>query len=326
MRGGTAERDPGLAAAAQAALECLGVGPEDDVVVLSNPAQHAVATALATAAAAAARGVQLVEYPAGERDGQEPPEAVEVALADATVVIAPTTTSLSHTRARLEATARGTRIATMPGVTEETFARALPVDYAKLRDVGERIAAALTAATECRITSAAGTDIVLSLEGRAGQADDGNLQGRGAFGNLPAGEAYVAPVETRGDGTIVFDGSLAGFGLLSGPVRVTVADGRAVAADGPAGRWLLDTLDAGGESGRVIAELGIGTNAAARLSGRILEDEKVVGTAHIAFGTNVSLGGANVSNVHIDGLLRRPTIELDGRPLVRDGTLVIPAP
>ena len=90
-----------------------------------------------------------------------------------------------------------------------------------------------------------------------------------------------------------------------------LAEGRAVSADGDAGRWLLKTLDAGGDSGRLLAELGIGTNPAATLSGSILEDEKVVGTAHLAFGTNVSFGGTNASAVHIDGMLLEPTVELD---------------
>jgi hypothetical protein len=116
----------------------------------------------------------------------------------------------------------------------------------------------------------AGTDIVLSLDGRAGLSDDGHLQQRGMFGNLPAGEGYVAPLETAGDGTIVFDGSLAGYGLLTTPVRVTVERGRAVDADTDAGEWLLETLDAGGEHGRSLAELGIGTNPAAIVTGNVL--------------------------------------------------------
>src|SRR5439155_6773156 len=101
-----------------------------------------------------------------------------------------------------------------------------------------------------------------------------------AIGNLPAGEAFISPLETFGDGVVVFDGSLAGFGVLNEPVRVSVSGGRAVDADGEAGEWLLRTLDAGGEHGRSLAELGIGTNPAAILTGNVLEDEKVTGTAH----------------------------------------------
>ena len=302
-------------------MRCLAVGPADDVVVLCNEPQRAVAEALLAAAQLAARSARVVVYPALSRDAEEPPQDVVDEMDDATVIFAPTTCSLSHTRARQEATGRGTRIATMPAITEELFLRAMPVDYAELRRAGEHLAARMNAASACRVSSAAGTDLLLRLEGRDAVVDDGNLQARGAFGNLPAGEAFIAPVEGSAEGVVVFDGSLAVFGLLDQPVRVQVAGGRAVDADGAAGQWLLETLDAGGASGRMLAELGIGTNPAATLSGNILEDEKVIGTAHLAFGSNVSFGGDNSAEVHIDGMLLDPMIELDGRPLMRSGEL-----
>lgn len=247
-------------------------------------------------------------------------------MTEATVILAPTTFSISHTRARIEATGRGARIATMPGITAEIFARAVPVDYDGLERAGARIAAELSAASTCRVTSPAGTDLVLSLEGRMAISDDGNLQAEAAWGNLPAGEAFIAPVETSGEGSIVFDGALAGYGILREPLFVTLVGGRAIDAEGEAARWLLDTLDAGGPTGRLIAELGIGTNPQATLTGKILEDEKVVGTAHLAFGTSASFGGTNVSTVHIDGVLLQPTVELDDRPLIQAGVLLVTPP
>ena len=311
-----------LTAAAAAAMRCLGVGPTDDVLVLCNEEQRTIAESLARAADGRGRRVRVLEYPTLTRDGEEPPAFVGEAMADATVILAPTAFSISHTRARMEATGRGARIATMPGITPEIFRDALPVDYGVLKRAGERIAAELSAASACRVTSPVGTDVVLNLEGRTAISDDGNLQAEAAWGNLPAGEAFIAPVETEGNGTIVFDGALAGYGMLREPLRVTLAYGRAVHADGEAAQWLLDTLDAGGQTGRLIAELGIGTNPRAKLTGSILSDEKAIGTAHLAFGTSASFGGANVSNVHIDGVLVQPTIELDERPLIRDGEML----
>jgi leucyl aminopeptidase (aminopeptidase T) len=309
-------------AAAEAAMRCLGVGPTDDVLVLCNEPQLAVADPLALAARGRARRARLLVYPASTRDGEEPPAAVGEAMAESTVVLAPTTFSLSHTRARMEATRRGVRIATMPGITLEIFRNALPVDYGVLEDAGASVASALSAAATCRVASPAGTDVVLELDGRTAISDDGNLRAEGAWGNLPAGEAFVAPVETAGDGTIVFDGALAGYGRLREPLRVTLAGGRATEADGEAAKWFLNTLDAGGETGRSIAELGIGTNPRAKLTGNILADEKALGTAHVAFGTSISFGGANAAGVHLDGVLLRPTVELDGRVLIRDGRRV----
>ncbi len=173
------------------------------------------------------------------------------------------------------------------------------------------------------MTAPGGTDVELSLSGRQAICDDGDLREPAAWGNLPAGEAFVAPVEAEVCGTIVFDGSLAGWGLLDEPLIVELVRGRLAAAEGGAAAdWLLETLEAGGANGRTIAELGIGTNGAAIVSGVILEDEKVEGTAHFAFGANTSFGGSNEASVHIDGLVRGAAVELDGLPILRDGRLV----
>jgi leucyl aminopeptidase (aminopeptidase T) len=307
--------------AANAAIDCLGVGPDDSVLILCNDPQLAIADALMDAARPRARNVRVLAFDGGSRHGEEPPFEIRAAMADATVIFAPTTYSLSHTEARQEATRRGIRMATMPGITEEVFRRAVDVDYGELKRAGEWLAAQLSAASVCRVTAPGGTDLRVELEGRSGISDDGDLTAVGAFGNLPAGEAFIAPVETSGEGTIVFDGALGGYGLLEEPVPVVLSGGRLVDASGAVGEWLAATLDAGGEHGRSLAELGIGTNPAARMTGNILEDEKALGTIHLAFGTSVGIGGVNRSSVHIDGLVLRPTVELDGRVLLEDGNL-----
>ena len=311
-----------FARAAEAAADCLGVGARDKVLVLCNARERPTADLLADAARSRARSVRLLEYPTLSRNGEAPPDHVAGAMLDASVIFAATTYSISHTRARLAATAEGARIASMHGFTE-AFARAMSVDYGLLRSSGARLAAALSAAARCRITSAAGTDVNLSVRRRSATADDGNLQAPGAFGNLPAGEAYIAPLETIGDGSIVFDGALADYGLLRGPVHVRLEAGRAADAHGEAADWLLSTLDAGGQHGRAIAEIGIGTNPSAELCGLVAIDEKVLGTAHLAFGTSASFGGVNQADVHIDGMLRAPTIELDGEVLLDRGRLPV---
>jgi leucyl aminopeptidase (aminopeptidase T) len=313
----------GLPASSAAALDCLGVQPGDAVAVVFNDAQRAIADALAEAANRRACVVKVLEFPPTLRHGEEPPGDVAEAMLAADAVLAPTSKSLSHTQARQAATRRGVRIATLPTITEDIFVRTLPIDYAELGRVSRFIAARLTAASSARVTSRAGTDIVLALEDREGRSDDGNLQRPGAFGNLPAGEGYIAPIETSGNGTVVIDGSLAGYGRLSEPLRITVQGGRAVAASGDAGRWLMETLDAGGEHGRSLAELGIGTNPRARLTGEVLEDEKALGSAHIAFGASQGLGGANAASVHIDGILLDVRVELDDGALLSDGRLAL---
>ncbi|MHB8643685.1 MAG: aminopeptidase [Gaiellaceae bacterium] len=315
--------DTKLDEAAATTVERLGVGSDESLLVLYNDELAPIAEAIATAGRARAGNVRALSFPTLTRNGEEPPDDVAAALLAADAVAIVTTYSLSHTVARLEATRKGARVASMPGITVEMFARTLPIDYAELESVGRRLAAQLTDAERCRIVAPAGTDVELVLRGRTGLSDDGDLRAPGAFGNLPAGEAYIAPFEREGKGTIVFDLSVASSGLLEEPLHIEFADGRAVAASGgAAAATLLSVLDSGGPNGRVVAELGIGTNPAATITGKILEDEKVEGTIHIAFGTNTGIGGENQAAVHIDGVVRDPTVELDGRTIMRDGRLV----
>lgn len=312
-----------LALATEVVLDRFGLSKRDTFLVVCNPETVEIATALADAARTRTDDVHINEFLPTSRDGEEPPTAVAAAMREASAIAILTRHSLSHTRARMVATQVGARIASMPGVTVGIFARTIAIDYAHLERVGRKVASKLTNAEVCRVTAPGGTELELSLRGREAICDDGDLRAHAAWGNLPAGEAFIAPLEGEPSGRIVFDGSLAGWGLLDEPLSVELERGRAVTtAGGPAAEWLLETLDAGGENGRTIAELGIGTNPGATITGVILEDEKAEGTIHFAFGANTGFGGTNEASVHIDGLVRNAEVELDGCPLLRGGRLL----
>jgi leucyl aminopeptidase (aminopeptidase T) len=313
-----------LTEAANVVLDRLALGPDSALLVVSNPELAVIATALITAIERRGGDGRRSEFSATGRDGADPPAAVAAAMRGQEAIALVTVFSLSHTQARVNATADGARIASLPGITADVFKRTIPVDYQHLETVGRTVAARLTAAERCRVTAPSGTDIELALSGREAESDDGDLSGRAAWGNLPAGEAYISPLEAHAEGTIVFDGSLAGWGMLKEPLRLEIEGGRLRSAiGGAAANWLLETLDAGGPNGRTIAELGIGTNPNAHITGVILEDEKAEGTAHFAFGTNTTIGGVNRASVHIDGLVRDPFVELDGKSLLSNKHLVL---
>jgi leucyl aminopeptidase (aminopeptidase T) len=314
--------DDALRLAADTTVERLGADEDDRFVVVFNEELREIADAIARSAAERTRAVLALAFPTLTRNGQEPPDDIAEALVAADAAVLVTTYSLSHTRARLAATNSGARVASMPGITTEMFIRTLPTDYTRLETLGRELAAQLTAAERCRITAPGGTDVELVLNGRLGRSDDGDLRALGSFGNLPAGEAYIAPYEHEGEGTIAFDASIATIGLLEEPLRVEFSGGRALSGAGAKATELLAILDAGGPNGRAVAELGIGTNPAATITGRILEDEKAERTVHIAFGTNTGIGGENQAEVHIDGVILDPTVALDGREIMRGGLLV----
>jgi leucyl aminopeptidase (aminopeptidase T) len=303
--------------------DCLGVQEGEELLVVANPSTIGLGARFrGEAGKLGADGVLCL---IGERDehGEEPPRSVAAAMAAADVVLCPTVQSLSHTRARSAATEAGVRIATLPGVTEEMLARVMSADIAGLRRKGGAIAEALTTGREARITCANGSDLTLGLGDREAIADAGDLTAPGAFGNLPCGEGFIAPIEGTAEGTLIVDGTIAAIGRLPEPVELTVEGGHLVAASGPAGEGLLERLRAAGDEGTNVAELGIGTNEKAELTGELLEDEKILGTCHVAFGASAAIGGTVHVPVHLDCVVLKPDVSVDGEPLVRAGELLV---
>jgi leucyl aminopeptidase (aminopeptidase T) len=303
--------------------QCMGISPGEDVLVVCNPVTEEIGALMRIEAQGDGADATLAVISERESHAAEPPHAVAAAMAAADVVLAPTIQSLSHTAARKAATDAGVRIGTLPGVTEEMLGRLMTGDLEEIRRRGWAIVTALNRASEARITCRHGSDLRIGLEGRMGIVDAGELGNRGAFGNLPCGEGFIAPVEGTTEGTLVVDGSIAAVGLLETPVELTVREGHLVEAAGEAGARLMELLTVHGEDGTNLAELGIGTNEEAILTGNILEDEKILGTCHVAFGASAAIGGTVQVPVHLDCVVLEPTVEIDGEKVVRDGELLV---
>lgn len=178
----------------------------------------------------------------------------------------------------------------------------------------------LTEASQAILLSEKGTHLTFDLTGRQAVADTGMLQQSGVWSNLPAGEGYIAPLEGKTTGTLVIDGVMAGIGLLKEPIVATVSDGRIINISGGEEALTLEKiLSEADENAYCIAELGVGTNRVAGLMGSILVDEKVFGTVHVAIGNNRFIGGQQHSKIHLDGVLREPTLILDGKTVIDRG-------
>lgn len=300
--------------------QCLDVKPQETVLVIADEPTRDVGRALWGKAVEVGAEALYLEMTPRKNDGVEPPPAVAAAMLQADVILGATACSITHTRARQAATARGARIATLPGITEDIMQRALNADYHVIAKRSEKLAQILTAGKTVRITTPAGTDLTLSIAGRLGNADTGIIHAAGGVSNLPAGEAYIAPVEGTASGVIVIDGALAGIGVLETAVKLTVEQGYVTEIVGGAETAKLEAMLADyGQQARNIAELGIGTNDRAILSGRVIEDEKVMGTVHLALGNNVNFGGNTQVPLHLDGILLNPTLTIDGQVIIRHG-------
>jgi leucyl aminopeptidase (aminopeptidase T) len=250
----------------------------------------------------------------------EPPAPVSAAMAEANVAFLLTSMSYSHVNARIAATNKGARIASMPMMNTNIAENYLNADYPFIKKVSEKLADILDAAKVVRVVTDKGTDVTLYIEGRPCHADTGLLTETGALGNLPAGEAYIAPLENVGDGKIVVDGCIAYVGPIEDDVVLTLNDGRITAIEGnKSAAAFKEFLADKDEEAWGIAEFGIGTNPGAKIIGHPLVDEKVWGTIHIAFGMNASMGGTRQSDIHYDCIINSPTVWIDGQIVLDHG-------
>jgi leucyl aminopeptidase (aminopeptidase T) len=316
---------------------------------------HDVAEEAAGYAAATYGNCRFVSFPATSASGAEPPEVLwravlgeraTAALADcgilsrllakeaspeelelareivlgarvdsADVVVAMANNSTSHTRFRSLVNCTGGRFASLPHFDPEMFFSSMRVDWSSLAEKSRILADAINRAVTIDVTCPNGTSMSFGIRGRKAAADDGLLTSPGSFGNLPAGEVYLAPQEGTCTGTMVLE--YAPTRKLAAPLRLTVSEGIVTKISGnDPHRLYLEQKFAENSANRNIAELGIGTNDRATRPDNILEAEKILGTIHIALGDNSGFGGTVSTPFHEDYVFYRPTLTA----IAADGT------
>jgi leucyl aminopeptidase (aminopeptidase T) len=301
-----------------AVVQCMDLGADESCLVVTDDRREAIGEALDAVAREQTDDTTYLRYPPGEQHGEEPPEPVAAAMAGADVVLAPTTKSLSHTQARIDANEAGARVATMPGITDGTFLMGVDADYPRIAKTCEEMHAAVADADEIRVTAPQGTQVMIKPGDREWHQDTGLVHEPGEMTNLPAGEVFVSPVQV--DGTIVVDGTMMPHGRLDDDetVRFTVEDSQIQELnDEQLSDELATAAEEAGPGAFNLAEFGIGTNVAiSELVGSVLLDEKAAGTVHFAIGDDHAIGGDTEAPIHLDGILTEPTVTVDGEELL----------
>jgi leucyl aminopeptidase (aminopeptidase T) len=305
--------------------DCMALKESETLLVVTDDKTFDIGTTLFEVGENLAKDSFLLAMKEREVNGQEPPEAIADLMTKYDVVICPTAKSLTHTDARRNACKAGARVGTMPGITNEVMIRTLKADYHKIAERTIQLSEILDEANEVQINTAKGTDILIPINGIKAISSTGLVTKKGSYGNLPSGESFLMPVEGQTKGIFVVDGSFAAVGKIEEiPITVTVKDGFAKKIEGGnEAAGLIKMLEPMGKMAYNIAELGIGTNDQAIITGAILEDEKVMGTVHIALGNNISMGGTCDVGIHLDGVILEPTVLVDGKLIIEEGKLMI---
>ncbi|HLD49486.1 MAG TPA: aminopeptidase [archaeon] len=285
----------------------LHVKGKDRVLVVTDETMEKIAGKFYHVVKALAPASQILKIKPTGQHGREPPLLLSM-MKGYDVIIYLTKFSLTHTETTKAAVRSGKRVASMPGFTEEMFA-ALDVDYEKMRADAMKLKKLLERTSEVKVTTSSGTDVKFSLGLKVtpsfADASEGVI-------NLPDGEVFLPPQNMNG--VVVFDSADG----IDEQTKIVIKDNVIFEfEDSNSGKKLESILS--GKNASYVAEFGIGINPKAKVIGNVLQDEKVLGTCHIAFGNNTGFGGTNKADVHIDVIINEPTITLDGKEIMSDG-------
>lgn len=325
-----------LISAASGAIEYIfNPNANDKVLILTDTDSKSVAEAFYQATIINGCTVDLYNIENNRRPLQEIPPELEKKLQGKTIVLNIIKAYPDEIPFRIKwlfkiEEKKQVRTGHMPGINEEMMLNSVNVDFGGMKATADKLIDALQNAVRIHITTDKGTDLLLGVAGRKFVGDIG-VEATGMC-NIPCGEIYCAPLETEANGVIVFDASIGDIGLLERPLKVYMSSGRVTKfeSDNRELEKRIVKLTDVDDDARVIGELGIGVNPGARITGNMLEDEKALGTAHIAFGNNEDFpgGGENHSKIHRDYLIHKPTLEIqysnaNKRLLINQGVFVL---
>jgi len=297
--------------------DCAMTKPGEGVVIVADADRAHIAEVVALAATEARARPTVIIAERRPHDGAEVAEPVVRAMEAADLVLLPVSTSITHSQGVKRALESGARVLSMVKCSEQTLTNGgIHMDFHKHRPRCERIAAAFTEARSARVTTPAGTDIEMSLEGRTGNAHSGIVDEPGTFSTSIHVEANIAPREDSANGIIVVDGSIPNLypDVLREPVVLTVESGSVVDITGGVVANQLKRFwqELGDEHAYSIGQLAVGLNTEClSLNGNHVNDHGAFGFVHFGIGTSENIGGGNRAEAHIDVMVSRPTLILD---------------
>lgn len=264
--------------------------------------------------------------------GDEPPAIVAGAMKNASAIIEYASRFLYITNAYAEALKAGARHLCLTGMTRDMMVNCITnVDTKFLDKFGTELTNLTTNSKRMRIKSPAGTDLAFSMEGRPIFLDTGVTSKNHPEGFL-GGQISWAPIEETMNGTLVFDGSIwppDDIGLLREPVELKIEKGKVVTfSDNEQSRIFKKWLESFNDPNMFnIAHACYGFNPGAKLTGNILEDERVFGVVEFGIGAQGASfrGEAGQARSHTDGIVLNPTVWLDDTKIEEEGTYVHPA-
>ena len=153
--------------------ECMNLNNNESCLIVTDKKLKFIGNILYRGSLKITKHAKLILTVIPKTHGTEPPEYISCEMLKYDVVLLATTKSLSHTKARENASRKGARIASMPGITAGMMRRALDVDFHKIRALNNKFITKLKNKTKIKITTKKGTNIEFYIKNRKWIGDDG---------------------------------------------------------------------------------------------------------------------------------------------------------
>jgi leucyl aminopeptidase (aminopeptidase T) len=255
----------------------------------------------------------------------EPPAPVAQAVKAANAWIDYAVAYLLYSPCHREATANGTRYLCYTGMDVDMLIRTVgKQDWGLLTKFRDVIAELSTAATEMRITSPAGTNLVARVNKEGNFYRRPRQPGQG-YSQMLGGQSGFGAIPDTINGTLVFDGAVwppDELGALRSPISLTIVNGDIKEVSGGREAKVYERWLAGFDNPMQyrVAHISYGFNpGVTKITGRIVEDERVFGCVEVGIGP-VAQG----AKVHSDGVVLNASLYADGTPLEEEGVYVHP--
>lgn len=301
---------------------CLKVNERENVLIVADTKNSNVGLALMEATRRAGAEVSLALFDPRKAHAEDPPKPVVAAMCEADAAVLATVFSLSNSNARRQANASGTRIISIPGCNEETLTSdAFDVDFEALKPRIQRIGELLSDGKEIRIFSELGTDVTVRLCGLKSVDQTALAHEPGTWAPAPNLETAVGPCVDGVDGVFIVDGVVVPGGIPAEPVTIQIDKGKVKTITGGADAQKLRELLEGFQNPNIyqVVEVGIGLNPKAQIGkGQMAEDESQFATLHLGIGAGGTFGLPIDAPSHIDLVIRRPTVTIDGETIITD--------
>jgi leucyl aminopeptidase (aminopeptidase T) len=308
-------------------FHCGGLNKHDNLLLIFDRNSKSLANLFVEFSKDIAKKINKYEIKKQNNHGDKISKELEGLMIKASLIICMTKFSLAHSKARTKASKKGARFLSLPGYDKKFILdKSINVNYKNYYTETKKITNLLTKSKNLTITTLKGTKLFLKTQNRKGNCCPGYVEKPGDLGSPPDIESNISPVENFSNGKIIIDGSIADpkIRLLREKVVLTISKGK-ISNYFTKNKKVMKNLDKiflnRDKKRRILAEFGIGINHKSKLTGNMLTDEGCRGTVHFGFGSNSTVGGKNSVNFHLDFIMKKPTVLIDDKKIIKDGKI-----